>query len=188
MNFIYVIHLPYWNHLIAFKKLYKNNNKNKNCKRARASRAPPFVVFVAAVVSVASVATAVCDQVVTVQHVDDIDEVHQLDPVHQVDHKDELWGDQGRTFRVFSSKSSHFVPLWARSSFLLRSRQFSAPGLAGKCQKTITEITGGPNVSFFASNFANSELSSWLVGTHPAIPAIPRIPRIRDGGRRSDPG
>ena len=29
-----------------------------------------------------------CDQVVTVQHVDDIDEVHQLDPVHQVDHKD----------------------------------------------------------------------------------------------------
>ena len=30
-----------------------------------------------------------CDQVVTVQHVDDIDEVHQLDPVHQVDHKDE---------------------------------------------------------------------------------------------------
>ena len=39
--------------------------------------------------SVASVATAVCDQVVTVQHVDDIDEVHQLDPVHQVDHKDE---------------------------------------------------------------------------------------------------
>ena len=36
-----------------------------------------------------SVATAVCDQVVTVQHVDDIDEVHQLDPVHQVDHKDE---------------------------------------------------------------------------------------------------
>ena len=38
-----------------------------------ASRAPPFVVFVATVVSVA---TAVCDQVVTVQHVDDIDEVH----------------------------------------------------------------------------------------------------------------
>ena len=30
-----------------------------------------------------------CDQVVTVQHVDDIDEVHQLDPVHQVDHKNE---------------------------------------------------------------------------------------------------
>ena len=30
-----------------------------------------------------------CDQVVPVQHVDDIDDVHQLDPVHQVDHKDE---------------------------------------------------------------------------------------------------
>ena len=66
----------------------------------------------------------------------------------------------GRTFGVFSSKSSHFVPLWARSSFFLRSRQFSGPGLADKCQKTITEITGGPNVLFFASNFANSELSS----------------------------
>ena len=78
---------------------------------AREARAP--VVFVATVVSVASVATAVCDHVVTVQHVDDIDEVHQLDPVRQVDHKDELWGDPGRTFRVFSSKSSHFVPLWA---------------------------------------------------------------------------
>ena len=151
-------------------------------KGARALRAPPLVAVVATAVSLA---TAVCDQMVTVQHVDDIDEVHQLDPVHQVDHKDELWGDPGRTFRVFSSKSSHFVPLWARSSFFLRSRQFSAPGLAGKCQKTITEITGGPNVSFFASNFANSELSSWLVGTHQAILAIPWI---RDGGRRSDPG
>ena len=90
--------------------------------------APPFVVFVAAVVSVASVATAVCDQVVTVQHVDDIDEVHQLDPVHQVDHKDELWGDPGANFWcfffeiitfcalvgaifIFSSKSSIFGPL-----------------------------------------------------------------------------
>ena len=146
MNFIYVIHMLQW--------------QRRQQKGARRSRAPPFVVFVAAVVSVASVATAVCDQVVTVQHVDDIDEVHQLDPVHQVDHKDELWGDPGRTFGVFSSKSSHFVPLWARSSFFLRSRQFSAPGVAGKCQKTITEITGGPNVLFFASNFANSELNS----------------------------
>ena len=63
-------------------------------------------------------------------------------------------------FGVFSSKSLHFVPLWARSSFFLRSRQFSGPGLADKCQKTITEITGGPNVLVFASNFANSELSS----------------------------
>ena len=93
----------------------------------RASRAPPFVVFVAVVVSVASVATAVCDQVVTVQHVDDIDEVHQLDPVHQVDHKDELLGDPGANFScfffevitfcalvgaifIFSSKSSIFGP------------------------------------------------------------------------------
>ena len=42
-----------------------------------------------------------CDQVVTVQHVDDIDEVHQLDPVHQVDHKDELWGDPGANFWCF---------------------------------------------------------------------------------------
>ena len=42
-----------------------------------------------------------CDQVVTVQHVDDIDEVHQLDPVHQVDHKDELWGDPGANFCCF---------------------------------------------------------------------------------------
>ena len=66
----------------------------------------------------------------------------------------------GRTFVVFSSKSSHVVPLWARSSFFPRSRQFSGPGLADKCEKTITEITGGPNVWFFASNFANSELSS----------------------------
>ena len=24
MNFIYVIHLPYWNHLIAFRKLYSD--------------------------------------------------------------------------------------------------------------------------------------------------------------------
>ena len=91
-------------------------------KGTRVSRAPPFVVFVAAV------ATAVCDQVVPVQHVDDIDEVHQLDPVHQVDHKDELWGNPVASFCCFffegitccalvgailivSSKSSIFGPL-----------------------------------------------------------------------------
>ena len=68
------------------------------------------------VATAVSLATAVCDQVVTVRHVDDIDEAHQLDPVHQVNHKDEHLGrPRGRTFVVFSSKSSHFVPLWARS-------------------------------------------------------------------------
>ena len=41
MSFIYVIHLPYWNHLIAFKNLYKNSNNNSNNS---AKLAPPFVV------------------------------------------------------------------------------------------------------------------------------------------------
>ena len=36
----------------------------------------------------------------------------------------------GRTFVVFSSKSSHFVPLWAQSSFFLRNRQLLGPGVA----------------------------------------------------------
>ena len=45
MNFIYVIHLLYWNHLIAFKKPYKNNNKNTNSKRGRALRARPLLLF-----------------------------------------------------------------------------------------------------------------------------------------------
>ena len=45
MNFIYVIHLPYWNHLIAFKKLYKNSNKNSNNKRGRARSARPLLLF-----------------------------------------------------------------------------------------------------------------------------------------------
>ena len=90
MNFIYVIHLPYWNHLIAFKKLCKINNKNLNQQRA------PLIVSVPAVVSVLAVSVSVsfvCDQddhVFPAHPVDDIDEVHELDPVHQVDHKDEL--------------------------------------------------------------------------------------------------
>ena len=102
MNFIYVIHSLYWNHLIAFKKPYKKHTqKHKQQKGKRASRAPPFVVVVATVVSVA---TAVCDQVVTVQHVDDIDEVHQLDPVHPVDHKDEHHKDH-----IHKSRSSFMI-------------------------------------------------------------------------------
>ena len=28
MNFIYVVHMPYWNHLIAFKKLYNSSNSS----------------------------------------------------------------------------------------------------------------------------------------------------------------
>ena len=47
---------------------------------------------------------------------------------------------------------------------LLRNRQFSAPGLAGKCQKTITEITGRPNVSFLVQRILqirNSVPGSW---------------------------
>ena len=90
MNFIYVIHMLYCNHLITHSssnRSDRNNNGNNDNKRGRVRSARPLlIVFVATVVSVA---TAVCDQVVTAQHVDDIDEVHQLDPVHQVDHKDE---------------------------------------------------------------------------------------------------
>ena len=79
-----------------------------------------------------------CDQVVTVQHVDDIDEVHQLDPVHQVDHKDELWGDPAANFccfffeiitfcalvgaiLIFSSKSSTFGP-WRGPTYCFASK------------------------------------------------------------------
>ena len=124
MNFIYVIHLLYWNQLTDLI-IHSRSNRNNTCNRinsihcnnrgarARAKRARPFIVSVPAVVSVAyvvSVASAVYDQVsqlVPVQQVDDIDEVHQLDPVHQVDHKDEcskndiggFWVEIGR-FRV----------------------------------------------------------------------------------------
>ena len=106
MNFIYVIHLLYWNQLtdlIIHSRSNRNNSIHCNNKGARALRALPFVVSVPAVVSVAlfdqnlDQVSAVYDQVsqlVPVQQVDDIDEVHQLDPVHQVDHKDEHHKDQ----------------------------------------------------------------------------------------------
>ena len=67
MNFIYVIHLLYWNQLtdlIIHSRSNRNNSGDGNNKGARAlKRARPFVVAVNAVVSVVSVASAVYDQV-----------------------------------------------------------------------------------------------------------------------------
>ena len=186
MNFIYVIHMLYGNHLITHNSSNRNNQWQQQQQGARASRAPSFVVFVATVVSVASVATAVCDQVVTVQHVDDIDEVHQLDPVHQVDHKDELWGDPGANFSCFFSEVITFcalvsAPLWARSSIL-------GPWLGGQVSENNHRDHQRAQRIVFCIEFCKFGTQFWLVGTHHAIPAIPAIPRIRDGGRRSDPG
>ena len=86
MNFIYVIHLLYWNQLtdlIIHSRSNRNNSIHCNNKGGA-----PLIVAVPAVVSVSAVSDQV-DQVVPAHQVDDTDEVHELDPVHQVDHKDE---------------------------------------------------------------------------------------------------
>ena len=81
MNFIYVIHLLYWNQLtdlIIHSRSNRSNINNSGDGKNKGARARPFVVAVNAVVSVAfvaSVASAVYDQVsqlVPVQQVDDI--------------------------------------------------------------------------------------------------------------------
>ena len=84
-----------------------------------------------------------CDQVVPVQHVDDIDEVHQLDPVHQVDHKDERCDDIGRFWadigRFWVDIGCFFVDFGLFPSLLLvlrRSRigsNFDRIGLPLEC-------------------------------------------------------
>ena len=54
MNFIYVIHLLYWNQLtdLIIHSRNRNNSGDEHNKGARAKRARPFIVSVPAVVSV----------------------------------------------------------------------------------------------------------------------------------------
>ena len=44
MNFIYVIHMLYWNHLITHSSSNRNNSGNKDNKRVRALRARPLLL------------------------------------------------------------------------------------------------------------------------------------------------
>ena len=127
-------------------------------------------------------------QVAPVQEVDDINEAHQLDPVHQVDHKDELWGDPGRTFGVFFFEIITCCALVGPIFIFSSKSSIFGTWLGGQVPENNHREHRRAQRMVFCTEFCKFGTQFWLVRTHPAIHRIPAIPRIRDGGRRSDPG